>query len=165
MNKNRKQLMTSGKSKKYRIARYILMLNSFLMLIYGIAVLIQPNLFTDNLEVYTAINLDELKNINEKLTDYIDMVIRLNGVLNMIIGAVGLIAVYKSFRIKEKWLLAIIFITNILGYLVPMTFDQITGVIKYPEIIEMVSFVFALLAFIIISRHYPKNCVSLKTQG
>lgn len=141
---------------KYKVARYFLMLNSFLMLLYGIAVIIQPNIFTDNLEMYANINLDELKASHQKLTEYIDMVVQLNGGLNIIIGIVGFIAVYKSFRIKEKWLLMVIFITNILGYLVPMAFDQITGVIKYPEVIEIVSFSLALIAFIIISREHGK---------
>lgn len=137
---------------KYKVARYILMLNSFLMLVYGIAVIIQPNLFTDNLELYVNVSMDQLKGINQKLAEYIDMVIQLNGGLNIIVGAVGFIAVFKSFRIKERWLLMVIFITNILGYATPMTFDQITGVIRYPEIIEIVSFSFSLIAFIILYR-------------
>lgn len=135
---------------KYKVARYILMINSFLMLLYGIAVIIQPNLFTDNLEVYTGMNMDELKFIYGKLAEYIDMVVILNGGLNIIIGAVGLIATYKSFEIKDSWLLLVIFITNILGYLVPMTFDQITGVIRYPEVIEIISFILALCAFVVL---------------
>lgn len=141
---------------KYILARYILILNSGLMLLYGIAVIIQPNLFTDNLELYTGLNLDDLISTHRKLTEYIDMVIKLNGGLNIIIGAVGLIAVYKSFQIKDSLLLAIIFITNILGYLVPMTFDRITGVIRYPEVIEIVSFILAFIAFILLSTESRK---------
>lgn len=141
---------------KYKVARYILILNSLLMLLYGIVVIIQPNLFTDNLEIYAGLKMDELKITHRKLSEYIDMVIQLNGGLNVIIGALGAIAVYKSFKIKEKWLLVVIFITNILGYLVPMTFDQITGVIRYPEIIEILSFSFSLIAFIIIGTENRK---------
>lgn len=128
------------------------MLNSFLMLLYGIVVIIQPNLFTDNLENYASVKMDELKITHGKLSEYIGKVIQLNGGLNVIIGAVGFITVYKSFKIREKWLLVVIFITNILGYAVPITFDQITGVIRYPEIIEIVSFSFSLIAFIIIDK-------------
>lgn len=102
--------------------------------------------------MYANINLDELKASHQKLTEYIDMVVQLNGGLNIIIGVLGFIAVYKSFRIKEKWLLMVIFITNILGYLVPMAFDQLTGVIRYPEFIEILSFSFSLIAFIILFR-------------
>lgn len=124
------------------------------MLLYGIVVVIQPNLFTNNLEVYAGVDLDILSKSYGKLIEYIDMLVQLNGGFNFIVGAVGLIAVYKSFQIKEKWLLLIIFLTNILGYLVPMTFDQITGVIKYPEVIEIASFSLALIAFLIISREH-----------
>lgn len=93
------------------------------------------------------------------------MVIQLNGGLNVIIGLVGFIGVYKSFKIKEKWLLVVIFITNILGYAVPMTFDHITGVIRYPEIIEIISFSFSLIAFTIIGMENRKlNFLSTKYQ-
>jgi len=126
------------------------------MLLYGVAVIVQPDLFTNNLEVYAEVDLNEVKNSYQKLTEYIDMIVGLNGGLNSIIGLVGIFAVYKSFKIKEKWLLVIIFITNILAYLVPMTFDQITGVIRYPEVIEMASFSLALVAFIIISTERAK---------
>ena len=141
---------------KGKIARYILIINSFLMVLYGVAVIIQPNLFTDNLEIYTGMNMDELKVTYEKLAEYIDMVIILNGGLNIIIGAIGIITTYKSFKIMENWLLAVIFITNILGYVVPMTFDQITGVIRYPEVIEIVSFILALTAFMVLSAERRK---------
>lgn len=136
----------------YRAARIILMMNSFLMLIYGLIVIIKPNLFTDNLEVFTGLSMDELYRTSRKLVQYIDMVIMLNGGLNIVIGSVGIVATYKSFKIRARWLLLIIFITNILGYLIPVIFDQITGVIRYPEIIEIISFVLALGAFLILLR-------------
>lgn len=128
------------------------MMNSFLMLIYGLIVIIKPNLFTDNLEVFTGLSMDELYRTSRKLVQYIDMVIMLNGGLNIVIGSVGIVATYKSFKIRARWLLLIIFITNILGYLIPVIFDQITGVIRYPEIIEIISFVLALGAFLILLR-------------
>lgn len=56
---------------KGKIARYILIINSFLMVLYGVAVIVQPNLFTGNLEIYTGMNMDELNVTYEKLAEYI----------------------------------------------------------------------------------------------
>ncbi len=146
----------SAKRKINKVARIVLIINSFLMALYGLVVIFQPNLFSENLEIYAGVNLDELSKTYKKLTEYIDMVFILNGAFNLMVGIIGIIAVYKSFRVKKKWLLAIIFITNIIGYLTPMIFDQITGVIRYPELIEIVSFTLSLIAFIIITPEFKR---------
>ncbi len=142
---------------RQRIARYVLLLSAFLMVLYGLVVLFQPNLFTDNLELYSGISMEELARSNKRLSNYIDMVIRLNGALNILIGTTGLIAVYQSFRKREKWILWIIVVTIIFGYLAPMTFDQITGVIRYPEIIEIIAFVCSFIAIVIIWPEFQKT--------
>ncbi len=133
------------------------MLGSFLMILYGVMTIFQPNLFTDNLEIYANISLDELKVTQQKLVQYIDRVVQLNGGLNIVIGLAGFVAVYKSFIVKENWLLLIIFFTNILGYLTPMTFDQITGVIRYPEIMEIISFMLSAIAFLVLYTEVRKE--------
>ncbi|MDH3698868.1 MAG: hypothetical protein OEQ81_09395 [Flavobacteriaceae bacterium] len=140
-----------------RIARYVLLANGFFMLLYGVVVMVQPDLFTDNLEIYSGTSMSELSKSHSRLASYIDMIVRLNGAFNVLLGAVGMIVVIRSFRLKKKWLFWIIILANILGYLAPMTFDQITGVIRYPEIIEIVVFVFSLVALIIIWPEFRKK--------
>ena len=140
-----------------RIARYVLLANSFLMVLYGIVVVFQPDLFTDNLEIYSGLTMEELARTQERLATYIDRIVQLNGAFNFLLGLVGFLAVYRSFRSREPWLLMIIFIATILGYLAPMTFDQITGVLRYPEIIEIFVFVLSAAALLIIRPEFQKN--------
>lgn len=140
-----------------RIARYILLANGFFMLLYGVVVMVQPDLFTDNLEIFTGTSMSELSRSHGRLASYIDMIVRLNGAFNVLLGAVGMIALIHSFRLKKKWLLWIIILATILGYLAPITFDQITGVIRYPEIIEIIVFSCSSIALVIIWPEFKFN--------
>lgn len=147
-----------------KIARYVLLINGLAMFVFGVGVIVEPNLFTDNLEVYSGIRMTEVVLFNSRLATYIDRIVQLNGAFNILIGAVGMLAVWQSFRWKPRWLFWILILTNILGYLAPMTFDQITGVIRYPEVIEIIVFAFSLIAIIIIwpefkSTHFKESSV------
>ncbi|MDH3651977.1 MAG: hypothetical protein OEQ53_19985, partial [Saprospiraceae bacterium] len=139
---------------KSRVARYILMLNSSLMILYGLGVILLPNLITDNLEIYSALNWIHLREESPLFVEYIVRLVFLLGVFNILLGSSGLIAVYQSFHKKGKWLLAIILLTNILGYLAPVLFDLTTGVITYIEVIEMISFTLAVISILIIMPEF-----------
>ncbi len=120
------------------------------MILYGLGVIVKPSLITDNLETYSNLELETFGNSYQNLVRYIVRLILLIGCFNIIIGTIGVIAVYESFRVKQKWLLAILFLTNVLGYLAPVLFDIVTGVITYIEVMEMVSFILTIIALIII---------------
>ncbi len=141
---------------KYKIARYILLLSSLLMVLYGIQIILMPHFISDNLEVYANLDWGTLDNISHNLAKYITLLILLLGCFNIITGVVGFIAIYKSFKIKEQWLLLVIFITNIVAYAAPVTFDLTTGVIGWIEIVEIVSFLLTAMAFIVLMGDFKR---------
>lgn len=141
---------------QHKIARYVLMITAFLMALYGIKVIYNPYLFTNNMEIYAKVTMARLEVTYPRLTEYIDMLIKLIGGFNIIIGMVSFFTVYKSFKIKEKWLLVIIFLTSILGYVAPVSFDVISGVIEPTEIVEITGFGLIIIAFIILASEQQR---------
>jgi len=135
---------------KYRIARYILFVGSTLILIYGVIILFLPSFILDNLELYANVELKELQEEQQKMAEWLVMAMQLLGCFNIIAGLVGQIAIYKSFKIKGKWLLLIIFISAVLGYIAPISFDLRTGVVRWMEVIELITFGLTLVAFVIL---------------
>jgi hypothetical protein len=116
-----------------------------------------PRFITDNLEVYAELDWGTLDSISHNLTKYITMLIQLIGSFNIVAGVIGVIAIYKSFKIKEQWLLGIIFITNIIAYAAPITFDLTTGVITWIEIIEIVIFLLTAVAFVVLLGDFKSS--------
>lgn len=139
----------------YKLARIILIISSAFIMVYGIMIIFKPAFITHNLEIYANVDLTNFE--NKPMVDWISMAMQLLGCFNIIAGLVGIIVVYKSFVLKEKWLLIIIFFTTIFGYAAPVTFDLKTGVIRWMEIIELISFSLTVIAFIILLWEFNKS--------
>ena len=139
-----------------KVARYVMITTSLLMVVYGVVVIFQPNLFSNNMEVYTGVTIDELQLSYPKLTTYIAMMFALIGGFNVIVGTAALLCIYRSFKLKEKWLLALIFLTSILGYANPISFDLISGVIAPAEVTEFIGLALNIIAFLIIMPEFKK---------
>lgn len=82
--------------------------------------------------------------------EYIIRMIMLWGLFIFLLGLAGVIAIYLSFTHRYFWILTLIFITDILGYLGPVIFDVNTGVITFVEVIEMMSFVAVVITLLLI---------------
>ena len=145
---------------KAKIARYVLIFSAVLLIAYSAMVIVDPSIITHNLEQYANVELENLDHKYDRMVDWIFKAMQNLGWFNIIAGLVGFIAIIKSFTMREPWILSVIFISIIIGYASPVTFDLRTGIIRWMEVIELVSFVGTLIAFIILFLDFRKQALS-----
>jgi hypothetical protein len=130
-----------------KIPFFILILNSLLIGLYGIGIIIKPQLMISGLEQYSSTGFTNQNSLFQK---YIIMLIQLLGCFNIGTTVSGIIAITGYKKTKLLKFLVIIFFSNIAAYGCSVTFDLTTGVIGIIEVVEIAMFFLSLIAFVII---------------
>lgn len=134
------------------VAWKIILIADLGVLLYGIMAVFSPKIFREGFQVYTGQNWDALVSLGSKAADYILLLARLTGALNIAFGVVAVPIIVKSFRRTEPWSWYALLLGNSLAYLGPITFDQVVGFVGFFEQLEIV-----LLALV-----YAALCISAK---
>jgi len=128
------------------IAWKVILIADLGVLLYGIMAVFSPQIFAEGYQAYTGQSWSALYSISPKTAEYIFLLARLVGVFNIALGVVATLIVLMSFRKGETWSWYALLMGNTLGYLSPMTFDQIVGSIGIFEQLEIVLIVLVYVA-------------------
>jgi hypothetical protein len=91
---------------------------------------------------------------------YLSALFRLQGYFNLLLGALGLLLLWRWRVRSEPWVLRTLIGITILSYLGPVVFDNTVGTIGLFEVIEHVVFLAALvLGFVMIAGSESKSGV------
>jgi hypothetical protein len=131
-----------------RISFIILFINSLLMWLYGVGIIVKPQLIIGGLEVYATTIFTKQ---NSYFQNYIILLIQLLGCFNIVAAVSGIAAIRGYLKHKLHLFLWAIFFCNIVAYGCSVSFDLTTGVIGIIEVVEIVVFVLSLIAFMIIA--------------
>lgn len=122
------------------------------LILYGLLSLLSPNslveTFSSSVYQFPATAVTAIA--------YLSALFRLLGFLNLILGIIGLILLWR-FRVShEPWLKVTVMVVAILAYLGPIIFDNTVGRIGAFEFIEHILFAGMLLSALtmIFSRQY-----------
>ena len=114
--------------------------------LYGVLAVATPSLLTAGYERYTGASWASLVAQAPETAAYLLLVYRMVGGLNVALGITLIAIIVGPFRRGERWAWFALLIGNLLGFGVPMTYDQITGAIGFFEILEFVAIAAVLLA-------------------
>jgi hypothetical protein len=122
------------------------------IVLYGLLAVATPSLLTAGYESYSGTSWASLVAQVPKTAVYLLLVYRVVGGLNVALGVTLIAIIAGPFRRGERWAWFAVLIGNLLGFGVPMTYDQITGAIGFFEILEFVAIAAVLLALVIAWR-------------
>jgi hypothetical protein len=84
------------------------------------------------------------------------------GGLHVALGITLIAIIVGPFRRGDRWAWFAVLIGNVLGFGVPMTYDQITGAIGFFEILEFVAIAAVLLALALSATLSAPQCTGFK---
>ncbi len=115
--------------------------------LYGIGIIVKPQLIIGGLELYATTIFTQQ---NSHFQNYITLLIQLLGCFNIALAVSGIVAIRGYLKSKLSLFLWVIFFSNIVAYGCSVAFDLTTGVIGIIEVVEIVVFILSLIAFLII---------------
>jgi hypothetical protein len=130
-----------------KIPFFILLTNSILMGLYGISIIVKPQLIIGGLELYSTTIFTKQ---NSNFQNYIILLIQLLGCFNIVAAVSGIAAIRGYLTHKLPIFLWVIFFSNIVAYGCSVAFDLTTAIIGIIEVVEIIVFVFSLIAFLMI---------------
>jgi hypothetical protein len=130
-----------------KIAIFTLLINCILMGLYGIGIIVKPQLIIKGLELYSTTIFTKQ---NSYFQNYIILLIQLLGCFNIVAAVSGIDAIRGYLKRKLSIFLWVIFFSNIVAYGCSVAFDLTTAVIGIIEVVEIIVFAFSLIAFLII---------------
>jgi hypothetical protein len=120
-----------------KIFFFILLINSILMGLYGIGIIVKPQLIIGGLELYATTTFTKQ---NGSFQNYIILLIQLLGCFNIVAAVSGIAAIRGYSKSKLSIFLWVIFFSNIVAYGCSVAFDLATAVIGIIEVVEIVVF-------------------------
>lgn len=118
------------------------------LLAYGLLALIKPDIL---LETFLA-HIYQFPPEASHATTYLSGLYRLVGYFNIILGAVGVLILYRYWDTRQSWYLKIVTVSTILSYLGPVVFDNTLGRIGFFEILEHIILAIILMTGFIMLR-------------
>lgn len=109
------------------------------IVLYGVLALATPSALTAAYETYTGSTWESLVASTPAAAAYVLLVYRLVGGLNVGLGVTLIAVVAGPYRRGERWAWFAVLMGNVIGFGVPMTYDQITGAVGTFEILEFVA--------------------------
>jgi hypothetical protein len=122
------------------------------IVLYGVLAVTTPSLLTAGYERYSGTSWASLVAQAPETAAYLLVVYRMVGGLNVALGFTLIAIIVGPFRRGDRWAWFAVLCGNLLGFGVPMTYDQITGAIGFFEILEYVAIAAVLVALVIAWR-------------
>ncbi len=121
-------------------------LADFGVLLYGILALAMPESLTPGYEAFTGRSWAGLVASDPRMAEFLLVLFRLLGALNVAAGLAGLLITVIPFRSGARWSWFAVLAVNAVAYGAQITYDQVVGAIGVPEVLERVAIVVVLLA-------------------
>lgn len=116
------------------------------VLLYGLMVIFVPSVLSEGFRVSTGQSWSTLLSVSPKTAEYLMLLWRLLGALNVAFAVVAIAIVLVSFRKGEAWSWYALLIGNTIGYCSPIAFDLTVGVVGVFEDLEIVLIVLTYIA-------------------
>jgi len=145
LGKNVHEVVEDLGSRLLSIAWKILLIADFGVLFYGLLVVFGPDVLSEGFRVSTGQSWLALLSVSPTTAEYILLLWRLVGALNIAFAIVAIAVVLMSFRRGEAWSWYALLIGNTIGYGSPIAFDLTVGAIGIFEELEII---FMLLIYI-----------------
>jgi hypothetical protein len=116
------------------------------IVLYGVLALATPAILTAGYEHYSGQPWTSLVAQAPDTAAYLLLVYQMVGGLNVALGLTLIAIIVGPFRRGERWAWFTVLGGNMLGFGVPMTYDQITGAIGFFEVLEFVAIAAVLAA-------------------
>jgi hypothetical protein len=139
-------------SRLGRVAWVVILVADAGIVLYGVLAVATPSLLTAGYESYSGTSWASLVARAPDTAAYLLLVYRMVGGLNVALGITLLAIIVGPFRRGERWAWFTVLGGNVLGFGVPMTYDQITGAIGFFEVLEFVAIAAVLVALALSAR-------------
>jgi hypothetical protein len=116
------------------------------VLLYGFLALAMPESLTPGYEAFTGHSWPGLVASDPRMAEFLVLLFRLLGALNVAAGLAGLLIAVVPFRSGARWSWYALLALNGVAFGAPITYDQVVGAIGVPEVLELVAFAVILLA-------------------
>lgn len=131
--------------KTLSIAWKVILIADLGVLVYGLTTLLNPGIFSDGYGTYTGQDWSVLASTSPATANYILLLARLTGGLNVAFASAAIAIVLTGFRRGEAWSWYALLVSNTFAYGSPMAYDVTVGSIGVFERIEQV---FVLLVYV-----------------
>jgi hypothetical protein len=128
------------------IAWKIILIADLGVLLYGIMVVLVPDVLNEGFRISTGQNWATLVSTNPRTADYLLLLWRLLGALNVAFAVGAITVALTSFRRGEMWSWFALLIGNTIGYGSPIAFDLTVGAIGVFEELEIILLVLIYVA-------------------
>jgi len=148
------------KDLKFRllnIAWIIILIGDLGVLLYGLVLAFMPDLLSEGFQTFTGQSWSLLLSASPKTAEYILLIGRLLGALNVAFAVVAISIVLTSFRKGETWSWYALLMGNTIGYVSPIVFDWTVGSIGVFEQLEMVFIILIYIALGISAKDILKK--------
>ena len=139
-------------SRLGRLAWVVILVADVGIVLYGVLAVATPSLLAAGYERYTGASWASLVAQAPQTAAYLILTYRMVGGLNVALGITLIAIIVGPFRRGDRWAWFALLSGNLLGFGVPMTYDQITGAIGFFEILEFVAIAAVLVALAIAWR-------------
>lgn len=139
-------------SRLGRLAWVVMLVADAGIVLYGVLAVATPSLLTAGYERYSGTSWTSLAARAPETAAYLLLVYRMVGGLNVALGITLISLIVGPFRRGERWAWFTLLGGNVLGFGVPMTYDQITGAIGFFEVLEVVAIAAVLVALALSAR-------------
>jgi hypothetical protein len=116
------------------------------ILLYGFLALAMPESLTPGYEAFTGHSWPALVASDPRTAEFLVLLFRLLGALNVAAGLAGLLIAAVPFRSGARWSWFALLALNAVAFGVPITYDQVVGAIGVPEVLERVALAVVLMA-------------------
>ena len=116
------------------------------VLLYGLMVVFVPDVLSEGYRISTGQSWSVMLSVSPQTAEYLLLLWRLVGALNVAFAVVAIAIVLTGFRRGEAWSWYALFIGNTLGYGSPIAFDITVGAIGFFEILEIALLVLIYVA-------------------
>lgn len=116
------------------------------VLLYGFLALAMPEALAPGYEAFTDRIWPDLVASDPRTAEFLVLLFRLLGALNVAAGLAGLLIALIPFRSGARWSWFALLAVNVVAFGAPITYDQLVGAIGVPEVLELVAFAVILVA-------------------
>lgn len=139
-------------SRTLGIAWKIVLIADLGVLAYGIMTLLDPGIFREGYRAYTGQDWSALAAMSPAAANYILLLARLTGGLNVAFAAAAIAIVATAFRRGETWSWYALLVSNSFAYLTPIVYDVVVGFIGFFERVEQVLLALVYLALVLSAK-------------
>jgi hypothetical protein len=132
--------------RRVRIASWVIAAADAGILAWGALALLAPGQLIPGYEHYTSQSWSALMHTSPATGDYILVLFRLVGALNIAAALPLIVLAFTAFRARQRWAWWTLVTANTIAFGAPITYDFTTGAIGFFEKLEWVALASVLLA-------------------